>query len=255
MKCKTNLFGKAFMVFLVFCTVFSLNCSRSGTNAQDVPIVQPGDSSLRLPELKPFTATYKNVNRKNEFLGMITTELKPGSVDAQPAFWWICSIETQKGTIVDSIAFDPNTLAPLYRSFPHSKKGYHFLKISGNKVDGKIKPPEQEQMQSLTIQFERPIFESSLLDFVLAALPLEKDYPVKFPYGNYSAKKLAWAFAKVKGKEQVASEEGETFDAWVVELEFSNGSKRALWIANRAPYRVKSAGGWNWQLVQTQVED
>jgi len=186
-------------IHTLVCLLISFVAGCSTPDDRLTPIVEPGSQSIKNLNLQPFIAEYRNLDRDGNEIGTITTQLNvPGGANTDP-IEWLCTIETGRGTVVDSIAFDRRTFAPVYRSFPHSKKGYHYLNIDDGTVTGRIDPP-LGQSQPLSIQLDRSFFEVSLLDFALAALPLEPGYKVRFPYGDYNQKAIAWAVAEVDGR-------------------------------------------------------
>lgn len=221
-------------------------------HAAEPRIVNPGDPMIADLDFTPFIATYDNYDRQQRPIGTITTEIKKAPLGNGTATWWICTIDMGDRTVIDSIAFAPKSLAPVYRSFPHARRGYHFLHLDGARVSGFVRPLDGGPDKAIRQTLDGPFFEVSLLDLVLAALPLKEGLSVRMPCADYQSGKRSWAEAAVRGKKQVDAGKAGKMTAWQVDLNFSTGQKRTLWITPEQPFRVRADGGWNWRLSKIE---
>lgn len=90
------------------------------------------------------------------------------------------------------------------------------LDFDGSRVTGTYQPAD-EDASDIEATFDYQPFDSSIMDEVIAALPLEMGFRVEVPFYVYERGGIVWSTVAVTGTAQVATRDGAV-EAWVVEL-------------------------------------
>lgn len=133
----------------------------------------------------------------------------------RPALLKVITVETPRGLVIDSTIADLRTLQPISH-ISHSAVQAMTLNYEGNRVRGSIvpagKPPEP-----IDQVFPTRLFDSGIMDLVVAALPLAEGYSARLPFYIFEHGGLVWRTLRVTGTEVVPAA-GMAGQVYLVEL-------------------------------------
>ena len=220
----------------------------------DAPKIHAGSSEVDGNRLLPFAATYSRTGR----WGAARKDLGPGSVqlDAAPDRYALrIEMESKGQAVVDEMMLDAATLAPIERRFPMGDRSV-FLRYDGRHVEQSI--TQHGRVDTMTVDFAAAGFEANALELVIAALPLREGFTAQLAWANLPAPDQIWARVTVLGRRDITAA-GRDFSTHLCEAHFGDRSRRVMWLADEAPYKVRSetypAGTskyWDWQLDRVE---
>ena len=149
-------------------------------------------------------------NGEEKPVGMLKqelTELPNGMLCTQ-------TFDFQGQTSVDSAFFQHSTLIPRWHR-SHNPKRIMKLDFQGRTVKGSYHPTGQP-VEAINQLMEEPVFDSNILDLVIAALPLKQGYTAKVPFYVYEEGGLVWHNVTVEGEDVLRLSSGHTATCWKV---------------------------------------
>ena len=222
---------------------------------EGVAKIFPGDSSLDPSVIAPHSATY----RMSQATGGESTffrDVHP-TIDqnGKPAVGVICKFQFGPQATFDVLAWDAKSFGLSYRLFPAGKAGQFVINLmNGNQFSGSLTPFAGGEPKKLAAELPHSVFDTAQLDFLIAALPLEKGYHIQLPMVRPLQGTLYWAEVRVTGRESVSAPTGKTYETWKVEVKFTGMSgTRTFWISKQAPYRIKAQlGNTTYELMKLE---
>ena len=238
--------------------------------AQEVKTILPGDKEINAPLLRPFQAKYVRKNPWYMFWdrvnGYTTVELKVAEHRGIPCYVLTYKMETDDGgTIFDEMRLSKTTLEAIGRQMNNLYDGYDYdIAINENELNGTLTPLKgtSQKKATLTISgnFPHSAFEPSLVDYIIATMPLHENFTAKLPFIELAKKStIQWVQFTVMGKERVKAGDQKTYDTWVVQTKYLTGNRqgeeRKFWLSSTAPYKIKAETSVDWELLEVKLSD
>lgn len=179
----------------------------------------PGAPAFDASHLRPFQTRYTVAGVRGEEtrpLGTLHDVLSATS----PGEWLrVISLEMQGGTLVDSIVFRTPGMEPV-RHRSHQPTRTLFFEFSPRRVTGTAAGA------AVDLPVEGPLYDSSMADLLLAALPLRGGETVELPVFDYDKGGRVTYRARIRGPETMGGE-----PCWVAELDTGGtGQTVTYWI-------------------------
>lgn len=184
--------------------------------AQDAPVrsvaaratILPGDRAVNGDALPLTSETSRMLMVKDGVerqIGTLRKTLSATTVNGKPALLVVVTVQTQKGTLLDSTTVLRHTLAPVsLRSYSNERT--MSLDFASDRVTGSYVPTDSAA-KTIDYRLPQPLFDSAIIDLVYAALPLREGYSAHVPGYIYELGGLAWFDLDVTGKTTVAGRE------------------------------------------------
>jgi hypothetical protein len=152
----------------------------SAASAQKLTV--PGSRDVDGGRIRIGTEKFKMVGKMHgteREMGTLTQTTSVITVNGKPALRVIQSVEGPIGKSVDTAVAMLKSLQPV------SLRGYNeggliMLDFRGAKVTGQQRPAGGTP-QPINQTFKQPLFDSNMLDYIVAALPLKIGYEANFP--------------------------------------------------------------------------
>jgi hypothetical protein len=194
----------------------------------------PDATMLRTGRLALTTVVTRNGER--EVRGESVTEVTRGTYRGRPAFIVVREFDTPTGPAVDSSMADPRTLAPIRHVGVHSSRTM-ILDFDGARVTGSY-AAAGEPVRPIDQTLPARPWDSSLFDFVIAALPLDEGYVARIPFYVWEQGGLVWYTARVTGTDSLELRDGSVAPAWTLDVEEDGELRSRMWVSRGEPREV-----------------
>jgi hypothetical protein len=184
---------------------------------QSIPSLCPGSNSLDVSRIKTGRWTIEMVVSQNgqtqpPFQG--EQEVRRITTDGKAAFQFVQVFHSPRGANTDTSIVLVDGLAPVRHRGHNSSRDLE-LNFAGTTVSGRtVVSGAATPFQRETAQ---PVFDSSILELVLAAMPLKSGFRARLPMYIHEQNGLVWHDVRVVGEESVPSD-GTEVRAWQVEI-------------------------------------
>lgn len=179
-------------------------------------VVTPGSDLLELDYLTPGTTTFTVTVVQGTMRQVVGSVTRTRTVDeAAGEVTLVTAMDMMGGKFADTTrALWPSLASRAHRS-ENPQRTLNFDIVDG-RLTGEHRPGGGEA-ESFELTVDGPIYDSSLLGDIAAALPLEEDYAVTVPAYEYEAGGIADYTVRVVGSEKIVREGKAAVDVWVVE--------------------------------------
>src|SRR5262249_41509009 len=113
-------------------------------------------------------------NGQEQEIGRLDDEVKLTQVDGKPAILRVQNVDGPTGQMTDTAVADPNTLAPRWHSSHAEHRNLH-LEFGRGRVTGTYKDAGDPSFD-INQQVGDTLFDSNMLDVLIAALPLTEGF-------------------------------------------------------------------------------
>lgn len=211
-------------------TIESLHPDEAPAATRDVPDA----TKLRTGRLAFATVVTRNDEREER--GESVVNVTRGTYGGRPALIAVRRFDTPTGPAVDSSMADAATLAPIRHVGVHSSRTM-ILDFDGADVTGSY-AAAGEPVRPIHQTFPVRPWDSSLYDFVIAALPLEAGYVARIPFYVWEQGGLVWYTARVTGTESLVLRDGTVAPAWTLDIEEDGELRSRMWVSRGEPREV-----------------
>jgi hypothetical protein len=218
-------------------------------------LVAAGDTLVDGLAIRPFRAVYRRQSRVFGVpvrSGSATLQVQPAEGPGGPLLQANIGFGAGAG-IADRIVLDHGTLAPLGRRYEIPPQRAATIVFDGARVSAEVTLGDSV-VQDTTFEFEHPVFEVSLLELLLASLPLAEGFSALVSWDNMANSEESQAQLRVVGREQVIAGDGASYETWIVHVRFASGRVRAFWIAQAPPYKIRLVNYLNGRAVTNSWE-
>ena len=212
-----------------------------------------GDPPLATSWLAPGAATWELVmarGAQQQPIGTVEETITVDSLAGRAVLRRVQRTESAMGVQADSTWLDRATLAPLRRRSGGLRAAR--LDWADGRVRGEAASPTGGAARAVDAALERPAFDVTTLDLVVASLPLARGYAMRLPVYVPDAGGVVEATVEVVGSESVRVG-GADVDAWKVATS-AGGQRVTWWIADdsRQTARVSRDAGAGTELRLVQ---
>jgi len=210
--------------------------------------ILPGSSLIDVSNVSPGITRYKKFRGNMDYH---LSEAEPPSTDSFKLF---IDFVVNGKSAPDTLYFDSSTLEFQSREFYNAFGKYTgVLSFKNNYLTGELRPdPAGSSLQESLVynkEYEHPVFEPAMLNYLLGALPLEIGFTASLPMLDLNnGSSIVWANIEVTGKD-VLHLGGKNHEVWKI---LSDGSrKKTFWISTSGNYfvKMKNQGVWfSWTL-------
>jgi hypothetical protein len=158
-----------------------------------------------------------------QVVGTLTQSISRVDVGGKPAIQSITTIKTGRGTGADTAVFSATDLAPLWHRSMNPGRTMH-LAFDGTNVTGSV-TPAGGAAQPVKHTTPIPTFDSSMLDLIIAALPLKAGFQARLPLYIYESNGLVWLDVKVASEADI-NVAGRTLPVFEVDTHTPKGDTR-----------------------------
>ena len=166
---------------LAIAALFASTAAHAQPQVETPRRVVPGDSSLRVSDIRADTLTYALTGYRDgdEIPVGTITDMITREGGTTPLLRRVIIVQRGEARLIDSTLSDARTLAPRqHRSWQPQR--HLQLDFNGLRVRGSIGPPDA-MGAAIDTTITRPAFDSGNWDLVLRALPLDSGYVATFP--------------------------------------------------------------------------
>jgi hypothetical protein len=195
--------------FTMWATALALVCA-SGLQAQEPPVVLPGDPQLNASQIKPGRWTMEmRMTRPGapEAVRSAQYELTKSTVKGKPALVYTMTLETPRGAMVDSTIVLESGLQPVQHR-GHSPMRTLELNFDGVHVTGQYIEPNGSP-KPIHSMGEQRVFDSAAVDLILMSLPLKTGYRARIPAYVYENGGAVWHELEVLREYEAESSSGK----------------------------------------------
>jgi hypothetical protein len=197
------------------------------------PEIRVGDPAVDGRRITPGTYTLRMIASRGDQeveVGTITEDVRvTAGANGEAVLERAQTVQARFGTLTDSVAMRLATLAPI-RHRSHNPQRVMRLDFDGKRITGDITPVEGEATK-IDEEFDIALFDSSPIDLIIRALPLEEGYGARIPTFIHEMGGKVVFEARVLRAETVEVSDGRKVDAWVVESGRNVGPTSTYWIA------------------------
>ncbi len=226
-------------------TLFIASCTDAQPPVQpQFEVVVPGSDQINAGFVKPHKIKYSKLGAEMTYVMKEVT--RNGKSVYELAIYFNGS-----GGKPDLIYIDKETLG--YSGRKMEMKDYILdVKFENNHFSGSLDPTEGSSYSKIVYDkyYEHNAFEPAVINYFIAALPLEKGYKASIPVFDLNkGSTMYWSNIEVLGKEKVNIGD-RAYETWKV---VSNGIKqKTIWVSTEVPYAIKmktKGSGGTWKLV------
>ena len=214
----------------------------AGAAAQEVPVVVPGDGTLRPGALVPFEAEYRQMGYP------FHARLARTGGD-RPVLSFQMVMEGPNGVGIDHVGHYADDLGFAYRRFGFGAFRDEYIEVADSpdglvvrrmpRSDGPDPAPAREDFA-----MEGPVVDGTFLYWALGALPLgpgSTEGAWRFRTWSPTAQSVEvrdTPVLRAQGLEVIELDDGSTFEATIIAAEAETGTFR-MWVVDRPPYLLR----------------
>jgi hypothetical protein len=218
-----RLHALAVLVVLNAAVTTQANAQRPNAGPLEIPVGSPMiDASLIRPA--SLERRFIRVSGGSEqVVGTLTQSISRIVVNGKNAIQSITTVKTGRGTGADSAVFSAADLAPIWHRSTNPGRTMH-LAFEGSHVTGSV-TPAGGTVQPVNHTTPIPTFDSSMLDLIIAALPLKAGFEARIPIYIFESDGLVWLDVKVASESDILVA-GRTIPVFEVDTHTPKGDTR-----------------------------
>ena len=255
------------MTMRALCFLLGLGLLASFALAEEPMRAQAGDALVSGSSFQPYTNLWRmsavtSSGKQVADLGTWSDDLDYVTVNGRR-----CLQRTQlatflkDGTVIGRTrtvnVFDPETLAPISRSFTrHSATGDETTRLLFSQRSIHMEVTSQGKTVKNDLRLDTPVFDfyGGMYGLLLAGFPLKPGFSATFPSVDEDKLTMSWVTFRVTGQEMADAGPKGNVETWVVESNTNQGPMK-FWLAKEKPYIIrlefKAGNGtlWTYRMI------
>lgn len=212
------------------------------TYSQDAKVIEPSETYILTKYIQPYSFNKKtSVIKDSKLLQSTVMNDKLNIFDHEGEKRILRVQSIQNINFIDSSVNQLKGLKPVYLS-GHNVGGTLNIYYDGMQVNGKKYFVQNDSTVIINYKSIVPLFDSNILDLVIASLPLNVGYTAKIPTYVFEEGGITWADITVVGKEELRLHEKNNFMTLKVEMT-QKGRKFYFWFSEDNHEFIKMSYG------------